>query len=91
MINLSDGEIARLFTLTEEIAAVKKEVPAPPRGFATRQEVQEETARTLRVSLEQHSQALSELRNLLVLEESKAISDAISSAAPGVTGTVANS
>lgn len=65
MLNLTDAEIARVFSLTDEIARVKQEIPAPPRAFAATQAVNEEIARASRESLEKHLGALLELCLLL--------------------------
>jgi hypothetical protein len=60
-MELTDIQIARLFKLCREIAAVEKELPIAPRGF----DVSLETARNLRVSLAQHNAALIELALIL--------------------------
>jgi hypothetical protein len=56
-MNLTDEQIARVFVLCGEIAAVRRELPIPPRGF----DVSLEAAKNLRVSLDQHHDALAEL------------------------------
>lgn len=61
MLELTDEQIARVFTLCEEIAAVKDSLPAAPKGF----NVSLEIARSLRDSLAQHNAALAELADLL--------------------------
>lgn len=63
--NLTDGQVARIFRLCDEIAAVKKELPAPPPGF----DVSIEIARNLRVSLAQHTTTLKELMQILQASE----------------------
>lgn len=63
MLHLTDEQIARLFQLCGEIAAVQKELPAVPQGYESRMRV--EIAAALRVSLEQHAKAISELGVLL--------------------------
>ena len=64
-IILTDAQIARVFDLCTEIAAVKKEMPAPPSGFARSETVALELAKNLRASLEKHNNALVELGALL--------------------------
>ena len=58
---LTDEQIARVFALCEEIVAVKKTLPAAPKGF----NVNVEVARATRAILEQHNDALTELVMLL--------------------------
>ena len=57
----SDEQIAKLFDLTAEIAAVRQEMPAAPKGF----DVGLELARALRSSLEKHGETLVSLAQLL--------------------------
>ena len=59
----TDEQIARVFELCLEIAAVRNEIPTPPPGINLRSEV----ARATRESLEQHHAALEELGKLLKL------------------------
>ena len=58
---LTDEQIARLFSLCAEIVAVQKSMPAPPRGMDGALEL----ARNLRGSLSQHRTALAELGLML--------------------------
>lgn len=62
---LTDSQIARLFDLCDEIAAVRKEMPAPPSGFARSETARLESAKNLRASLEKHNDSLIELGALL--------------------------
>lgn len=61
MKEYTDQQIARLFELCGEITAVKKSLPEAPEGF----DVSLETARHLRSTLAQHTDALNELASLL--------------------------
>jgi len=63
MLKLTDEEIARLFSLCSEIAAVQGELPKLPQGYEIRMRI--EVAAALRVSLEQHIAAITELGTLL--------------------------
>lgn len=64
-IILTDAQIARLFDLCAQIAAIRGEMPAPPKGFAHNQTVTIELAKNLRETLEKHNDALVELGALL--------------------------
>ena len=61
-INLTDVQIARMFTLCAKISAVKLEIPPPPEKNA---ETDLEIAKNLRSSLESHNDELIELGALL--------------------------
>lgn len=60
-MELTDKEIARVFTLCDEIATVKNSLPPAPKGFNVSMQI----AEAMRVSLMQHSAALQELAVLL--------------------------
>ena len=60
-LQFTNEQIARLFILCAEIAAVREELPAAPQGF----DVHLERAKNLRASLGEHSAALAELAALL--------------------------
>jgi hypothetical protein len=59
--DLTDSQVARVLDLTEQIARIKQELPAAPRGF----DVGEEIARHLRASLVAKNDVLLELAALL--------------------------
>ena len=61
VIILTDEQIVRVLEITEKIAATKRELPTPPRGF----NVDIETAKYLRSSLEAKNDLLLELGALL--------------------------
>jgi len=64
-IKLTDAQIVRLFELVETVAAVQREIPIPPVGFASNENTRLETAKALRASLEKKNDTLIELGALL--------------------------
>ena len=64
-IILTDSQIVRLFELVETVAAVQREIPIPPVGFASNENTRLETAKALRISLEKKNDTLIELGALL--------------------------
>ena len=64
-IKLTDVQIVRLFELVETVAAVQREIPVPPQGFASNENTRLETAKALRASLEQKNAVVLELGALL--------------------------
>ena len=64
-INLTDGQIVRLFELANKVAAIRKEVPVPPSTFGQKDTVKLETAKALRNSLDESNDVLTELGALL--------------------------
>ena len=64
-IILTDSQIVRLFELVETVAAVQREIPVPPQGFASNENTRLETAKALRTSLEKKNDTLIELGALL--------------------------
>jgi len=64
-IKFTDAQIVRVFELVETIAAVQREIPIPPVGFASNENTRLETAKALRASLEQKQAVLLELGALL--------------------------
>jgi hypothetical protein len=65
MLNLTDKEIARVFLLAEEIVAIRRTIPDPPKTYVKQLDVQEEIARALRDTLEEQRGTLVELSLLL--------------------------
>jgi len=64
-VKFTDAQIVRLFELVETVAAVQREIPVPPQGFASNENTRLETAKALRASLEQKNDVLLELGALL--------------------------
>ena len=64
-IILTDAQIVRMFELVETVAAVQREIPIPPVGFASNENTRLETAKALRASLEKKNDTLIELGELL--------------------------
>ena len=61
MLNATDAEIARFLTLVDEVAKIRRTIPEPPKTYVHQDAVQEEIARALHDSLEQHRGTLVEL------------------------------
>jgi hypothetical protein len=65
VIQLTDGQIVRLFELCEKVLKVKRSVPLPPNGFGDEENAQLEAAKNVRQTLESQNDVLLELGALL--------------------------